>query len=78
MIPPKYKQSYLGQPGNRRVVRGGAWHNNQNNARAVYPPIVPGIGQMHFPLPSPQARCQARNDQSLALRAWHYPPRYFL
>jgi hypothetical protein len=26
----------LGQPGNWRVVRGGSWNNNQNNARAAF------------------------------------------
>ena len=36
MITRKYEKLYLGQPGNRRVVRGGSWNNNQNNARAAY------------------------------------------
>ncbi|MCP4425082.1 MAG: SUMF1/EgtB/PvdO family nonheme iron enzyme [Chloroflexi bacterium] len=36
IIATKYGQPYLGQPGNRRVLRGGSWNNNQNNARAAY------------------------------------------
>ncbi len=27
---------HLGQPGNRRVLRGGSWNNNNQNARAAY------------------------------------------
>ena len=27
---------YPGPPGNSRVVRGGSWNNNQDNARAAY------------------------------------------
>ena len=35
-IRRKYASAYLGQPGNRRVLRGGSWNNNQNNARAAF------------------------------------------
>jgi hypothetical protein len=30
------RKACLGQPGDWRVVRGGSWHNNANNARAAY------------------------------------------
>ena len=35
IILDKYGQPYPGQPGNWRVVRGGSFGNNQNNARAA-------------------------------------------
>ena len=35
-ISGKYRQLYLGLPGNWRVLRGGSFNNNANNARAAY------------------------------------------
>ena len=32
----KYRRLCLGLPDDSRVLRGGSWNNNQNNARAAY------------------------------------------